>query len=299
MDRLDLIQTFVRVVESGSFSATARELRVGQPAISKQIAALEGRLGAELIWRSSRTLSLTEAGRAFYESSVRLLEDFESATARVTHAQASPKGLVRVMATPTFSRLYIAPHLAEFFVRYPDIDIELLTANTPANLIEDGVDVAIHNGQPADSRLIARKIAETSIATVATPLYLHKHWTPADPNELDQHTAVIYLQDGAPREWVFEDSSGRVIYQPKGSFRTNDTEQLRIAVLAHLGIANVPVWLFARELAAGSVCSILGKYVPSKPIFALRPGGRRLPAKVRAFIDFVEETLTAELTNAS
>jgi DNA-binding transcriptional LysR family regulator len=299
LDRLDLIQIFVRVVESGSFSATARELGVGQPAISKQIAALEAQLGAELIWRSSRTFSLTEVGREFYESSIRLLDDFEAARTRVTRAQAFPKGLVRVMASSTFSRLYITPHLGEFLSRYSDMKVELLTSNTPSNLIEDGVDVAIYGGDLSDSSLIVSKIAETSIATVATPEYLQKNGVPKHPSDLDQHEAVIFVQQGAPREWAFEHRSSRIVHQPKGRFRTNDAEQLRIAVLSHLGIANAPAWLFARELSSGSVRQLLTEYAQPKSILALRPGGRRLAAKVRVFIKFMEEVLTRELGSAN
>jgi LysR family transcriptional regulator, regulator for bpeEF and oprC len=299
MDRLDLIRIFVRVVESGSFSATARERGVRQPAISKHVAALEARLGAELIRRSSRTFSVTDAGRDFYESSVRLLEDFDAATAQAKRAVANPNGLLRVMASPTFSRLYIGPWLAEFFRRYPDISVELLTSSTPTSLIEDGVDIAFHGGELSDSSLIAKKIAETSIITVATPQYLAKHGAPEHPDDLAHHLGVIFIQYGAPRDWIFENESGRFVHQPKGIIRTNDAEQMRIAVLSHLGIANAPAWLFAKEFASGDVCPLLTKFVqPTKHIFALRRSGRRLAAKVHVFVDFMEEILARELSTA-
>jgi DNA-binding transcriptional LysR family regulator len=237
-DRLDTIHTFVRVVEIGSFSAAARELGIGQSAVSKQIAALETQLGAELMWRSSRTFSLTEAGRDFYEASIRLLEDFDAATSRVARGHAAPKGLVRVMASPTFSRLYVAPRMGEFLARYPEIAVELLISNTATNLIEDGIDVAMHSGDLSDSSLIVKRIAETSVATVATPTYLEKHGVPKHPSEFDQHRAVMFMHQGSPRESLFENKSGRIVHQPKGAFRTNDGEHVRIAMLAHLGIAN-------------------------------------------------------------
>jgi DNA-binding transcriptional LysR family regulator len=299
MDRLDLIRIFVRVVESGSFSATARGRGIGQPAISKHVAALEARLGAELIQRSSRTFSVTDAGRDFYESSVRLLEDFDAATAQVKRAVANPNGPLRVMATPTFSRLYIGPWLAEFFRRYPDISVELLTSSTPTSLIEDGVDIALLGGELSDSSLIAKKIAETSIVTVATPQYLAKHGLPEHPDDLTHHLGVIFIQYGTPRDWIFEDESDRFVCQPHGSLRTNDAEQMRIAVLSHLGIANAPAWLFARELASGEVCPLLTRFAPTKPIFALRRSGRRLTARVHAFVDFMAEILARELSTAA
>src|SRR5271168_550955 len=192
VDQLDLIRIFVRVVESGSFSATARERGVGQPAISKHVAALEERLGAELIRRSSRTLSVTDAGRDFFESSVRLLEDFDLATSQVKRAQISPNGLLRVMSSPTFSRLYISPWLADFLERYPDVSIELLTSTTPTGLIEDGVDIAIYGGDLSDSSLIAKKIAESALITVATPQYLGKYGAPERPSDLARHSGIAF-----------------------------------------------------------------------------------------------------------
>jgi DNA-binding transcriptional LysR family regulator len=299
VDQLDLIRIFVRVVESGSFSATARERGVGQPAISKHVAALEERLGAELIRRSSRTLSVTDAGRDFFESSVRLLEDFDLATSQVKRAQISPNGLLRVMSSPTFSRLYISPWLADFLERYPDVSIELLTSTTPTGLIEDGVDIAIYGGDLSDSSLIAKKIAESALITVATPQYLGKHGAPERPSDLARHSGIAFIQYGAPREWVFEDKSGRFVHHPKGAVRTNDSEHMRVAVLAHLGIANAPAWLFAKELASGKVRPLLQKYDQPKPISALRPAGRRLAAKVRVFVDFMEEILARELVTSA
>jgi DNA-binding transcriptional LysR family regulator len=192
VDRLDAFQTYVRVVESGSFSAAARELGVGQSAVSKQIAALEAQLGAELLWRSSRTISVTEAGKDFYESCIRLLEDFDAAVSRAQRSHSAPKGLVRLMASPNFSRLYIAPHMPEFLALYPEISLELVVSNTPTNLIEDGIDLWIHGFELSDSNLIVKKIAETSAVTVATPTYLKNHGIPKHPRELDQHFGIYF-----------------------------------------------------------------------------------------------------------
>src|SRR5580692_6681743 len=151
MDQLAAIRIFVRVVERGSFSSVAREAGVGQPAVSKQITALEAHLGAQLLRRTSRSLSLTEAGQEFYESAVRLLEDLEAAESRVGRGQTAPSGLIRVTVAPVFGRLYIVPRLPEFFARYPDISIELTGSGRNINLIEEGVDLAIRNGELADS----------------------------------------------------------------------------------------------------------------------------------------------------
>ncbi len=290
MDRLAAIRMFVRVVQSGSFSAVAREAGVGQPAVSKQITALEAHLGAQLLRRTSRSRSLTEAGQDFYESAVRLIDDLEAAESRVGRGQSAPSGLIRVTVAPVFGRLYIVPRLQEFFARYPDIIVECVVTDRTVNLVEEGVDLAIHNGELKDSTLIARKIARTPVITVASPSYLKKHGEPASPSELERHQCIIYAPLGAPRPWSFSGKCGDIDYQPRGSFRTNDADQIREAVLSDLGLAHAPGWLFAREIASDAVRLVLRDYEPAPlSISAVRPGGRRLPTKLRVFIDFLAE----------
>src|SRR6476469_2964106 len=174
MDRLEGIKIFVRVVESGSFSAVARELGTGQPAISKQIAALEERLGAQLLMRTSRSLSLTEAGRDFYESAVPLISDLEAAESRIGSGQASPSGVVRVTTAPGFSRRYVVPQIPSFRARYPTVVVDLLVFERTNNLVEEGVDLAIRNGALADASLIARKIGEFAVVAVAPEEYVDR-----------------------------------------------------------------------------------------------------------------------------
>jgi len=230
---------------------------------------------------------------------VRLVDDLDAAESRVGRRQASPAGLVRVTVAPVFGRLYIVPRLSEFFARYPDITIELIIADRVLNLIEDGIDVAIHNGPLDDSTLIARKIAQTPIVTVATPAYLAAQGTPASPSDLERHALVVYAPGGAPRAWGFQGKFGPITIQPKGPFRTNDADQIRAAVLADLGLAHTPGWLFARELAAGTVVRVLGEHEPEDlPISAVHAGGRRVPGKVRAFIEFVAGVLAEEASLA-
>lgn len=299
MDRLDAMRLFVRVAESGSFSAVAREQNVSQPTVSKQIAGLEAHLGAQLLRRTSRSLSLTDAGQDFYEAAVRLVDDLDAAESRVGRRQASPAGLVRATVAPVFGRLHIVSRLPEFFARYPDITVELIIADRVLNLIEDGIDVAIHNGPLDDSTLIVRKIAQTPIVTVATPAYLAAQGTPASPSDLERHALVVYAPGGAPRAWRFQGKFGSITIQPKGPFRTNDADQIHAAVLADLGLAHTPGWLFSRELAAGTVVRVLGEYEPEDlPISAVHAGGRRVPGKVRAFIEFVAGMLAEEASLA-
>ena len=225
---------------------------------------------------------------------MRVVSDVEAAESRVGRGRIAPSGLVRATVAPVFGRLYIVPRLREFFARYPEVAIELVVADRLINLVEEGIDVGVHNGELSDSSLIARKIAQTPVITVATPAYLAVHGEPATPAELERHACVIYAPQGAPRVWVFPAASARA-YQPKGAFRTNDAEQIRAAVLADLGLAHTPGWLFAAEIASGTVRPVLTAFEPAMlSISAVRPGGRFLASKVKVFIDFLAEIFAEE-----
>src|SRR6266404_9579876 len=178
MDKFDALQIFVRVVEKGSFSAVAKERRIGQPAVSKQISALEDELGTELIHRNSRSAALTEAGRDFYESSLRILDELENATSRIGRGQMAPKGLIRLTVPPTFAHRHMVSKLPAFFAAYPDMAVEMAASESPTTIIEDGFDLAIHSGDLPDSTLVARRFAQTTTVLVATPQYLSRFGAP-------------------------------------------------------------------------------------------------------------------------
>src|ERR1700736_6470230 len=203
MDRFDAMQIFVRVVEKGSFSAVAKERGIGQPAVSKQISALEDELGTELIHRTSRSASLTEAGRDFYESASRILDDLENATSRIGRGQTAPKGLIRLTVPPTFARLHMVSKLPAFFAAYPDLAVEMAASENPTTIIEDGFDLAIHSGDLPDSTLVARRIAHTTIILVATPQYLTRHGVPESPDDLNRFRAVVFVERGSVQPWSF------------------------------------------------------------------------------------------------
>lgn len=295
MDRLDAMRLFVRVVERGSFSAVAREAGIGQSAVSKQIAALEAHLGAQLMRRTSRSMTLTDAGQVFYESAVRLVDEFNAVKSLVGRGQSAPSGLIRVTVAPVFGRLYIVPHLPAFLARYPDISIELTASGRAINLVEEGIDLAIRNGELADSSLIVRRIATAPFATVATPAYLAAHGTPRTPAELATHSCLIFAPNYEPQPWAFRDGNSSILHHPRANFRTADAEQIRAAVLAGLGLAHAPIWAFSPEIASGAVRAVLADYAPGPlAISAVHPAGRRLPTKVRVFIDFLVEILAAD-----
>ena len=292
MDRLDAIRMFVRVVESGNFSAVAHEQGIGQPTVSKQIASLEAHLGAQLLMRTSRRLALTDAGRDFFESASKLIAELDAAESRIGRGLTSPSGRVRVSVAPSFGAQYIVPRLPEFFRRYPDVSVEILVSDRSANLIEDGIDVGIRNGKLSDSSLVARKIGSTPVVVVASSAYLEQRGEPTKPSDLEGHRCIVFSSQTGPRPWLFGAKNSAISYLPDGSFRTNDGEQIRAAVLNGIGVAQVPHWLCARDVEAGSVRRIMRRYEPSTlPINAVRPANRRLATKVSVFIDFLAETL--------
>src|SRR6201984_1061959 len=284
------MQIFVRVIEKGSFSSVARERGIGQPAVSKQISALENELGTELMHRTSRSIALTEAGRDFHESALRILEDFESATSRIGRGQTAPKGLMRVTVPPPFARLHMVSKLPAFFAAYPDMAVELGASESPTTIIEDGFDLAIHSGDLPDSTLVARRFAQTMIILVATPQYLTRHGAPESPDDLHRFRSVVFVERGSIQPWSF--GSGRDVKRviPTGVFRTSDIEQMRMGVLEHLGIAQAPAWLFAAELREGTVIRLLTQFERTVPILVVRPASRRMPTKVRIFVEHLEKT---------
>jgi LysR family transcriptional regulator for bpeEF and oprC len=290
VDKFDAMQIFVRVVEKGSFSAVAKERGVGQPAVSKQISALEDELGTELIHRNSRSIALTEAGREFYESAGRILDDFENATSRIGRGQSSPKGLIRITVPPTFARLHMVSKLAAFFAAYPDMSVEMAASEDPRTITEDGFDLAIHSGDLPDSTLVAKRFAQTMIIVVATPQYLTRYGAPETPEDVEQFRSVVLMERGSMQPWTFGTGPDAKRVTPKGVFRTSDIEQMRMGVLEHLGIAQAPAWLFAAELREGTVLRLLTPYERTVPIFAVRPASRRLSTKVRIFIEHLEKT---------
>ncbi len=295
VDRLDVLRLFVRVVESGSFSAAAREAGLGQPAVSKQIAALEAHLGVRLLQRTSRSMALTETGRACYEAALRVVDDVEALQVLAGQGQAAPSGLIRVNAAPVFGRLHIVPRLGRFLARHPDIRIELSASTDRLNLIEEGLDLAIRHGTLDDRSLTARKLATVPFVTVATSAYLDAAGVPATPDDLERHACVIFSAGSGPQPWPFESAHGATVHHPAGRFRTSDGEQLRAAVLADLGLAHGPAWLFTPEIASGRVRVVLREYERAlSDVSAIYPSQRRLPARVRCFIDFLADAFAAD-----
>lgn len=287
MDRLQAMSVFVRVVETGSFSAAARQIGVGQPALSKTIAQLEDRLQVRLLVRSTHGLSPTDAGLRFYERARAVIREAEEAELEARGAGAALTGRLRVSAATTFARLLIIPRLPDFLNRHPDLEIDLSLDDRPIDLIAEGIDLALRMGDLTDSTAVARRIARGRRSVLATPTYLARAGTPRAPADLAGHQAVIHSQLGYA--WTFRRNGAEASVAMRGRLRASAAEGIRAAVLAHLGLTVSSDWMFASELASGAVSRVLADWeLPPIDLWAVFPTGRLASAKARAFADFVE-----------
>jgi len=288
MDRLAAMETFVYVVETGSFSAAARRLNIGQPAVSKTIAQLENRLAVRLLLRSTRGLTPTEAGLAFFERAKRAIEEADEADNAARGAASGLTGSLRICAAVTFGRMHIVPHLGRFLEQNPELNIDLMLDDRNVNLVEEGVDVALRLGVLSDSGLTARKIAECRRVVLGTPAYFEQHGEPSCPDDLSSHQAVVYSLGGGAH-WQFDRDGEAQPVTISGRIRVNAAEGLREAVLAHLGLTMASQWMFAPELASGVVREVMSDWaLPNQDLWAVFPTGRMASAKARAFVEYVE-----------
>ena len=291
MDRLSAMETFVHVVETGSFSAAAKRLGIGQPAVSKSIAQLEARLAVRLLLRSTRGLTPTEAGLAYFERAKRAIDETNEADDAARGAGAGLSGNLRVSAATTFARLHVIPHLGPFLERYPAVNIEVVLNDHSLNLVEEGIDVALRMGNLVDSGLTARKIAQSHRQILATPTYFERFGEPATPADVLQHQAIIYSLGGGAR-WTFSKGDSHYPIVASGRIRVTSAEGVRAAVLNHLGLAMASTWMFAPELASGEVKAVLNDWrLPPIDLWAVFPTGRMASAKARAFVEYVEGLL--------
>ncbi|MHC8393642.1 LysR family transcriptional regulator [Pseudomonas sp. LB3P93] len=294
MDRLGAMETFVYVVETGSFSAAARRLNIGQPAVSKTIAQLEARLAVRLLLRSTRGLTPTEAGLAFFERAKRAIEEADEADNAARGAASGLTGNLRICAAVTFGRLHIVPHLGPFLDQNPDLNIDLMLDDRNVNLVEEGVDIALRLGAQSDSGLTARKIAECRRVVLGTPAYFEKHGEPTCPADLSKHQALTYSLGGGAN-WQFRNGADEQSVTISGRIRVNAAEGLRAAVLAHQGLTLASEWMFAPELANGAVREVMKDWtLPNQDLWAVFPTGRLASAKARAFVEYVQGLLAKE-----
>jgi DNA-binding transcriptional LysR family regulator len=294
MDRLAAMEAFVLVVDTGSFSAAARRLNVGQPAVSKLIAQLEVRLGVKLLVRTTRGLTATEAGLNYYERARRSILEADEAELAARGAGTSLTGKLRIAAAVTFARIHLMSRLPEFLQRHPDLEIEVVLDDRNVDLVQEGIDVALRMGrQLADSSLTVRRIASAPCVVVGTPTYFARAGEPTAPGDLAAHQAVIYDQRGGGANWTFRRDGADFAVALKGRLRVNAAEGVRAAVLADAGLAIASEWMFSPEIADGTVKVVLRDWkLPLTDLWAVFSAGRTATTKARTFTQFVREVMS-------
>jgi len=288
-EHLSAMAVFARVVEEGSFSHAARGLGLSKSAVSKQVGRLEDRLGVRLLNRTTRQLSLTEAGTAFFEHCRQLVTDAEAAESAVTHLAAAPRGTLRVNAPMSFGQLHVAPLLPAFLQAYPELSVEMQLSDRTVDLIEEGFDLAIRIGQLRDSSLIARRLAPMRRVVCAAPAYLDARGRPQHPRELKQHECLIYSYLSSGREWRFHGGDGELRVPVQGRLEINNGDALLAAARQGFGVVMLPTFLAAADVKAGRLEPVLQDWCEGEAggIHAVFPASRNLSPKVRVFVDFL------------
>lgn len=294
MENLSDIAVFVQVVDSGSFTAAAERLQLSKSVISKYVTRLEDRLGARLLNRTTRRLSLTEAGRILYSRSQRGLEEIEAAEMEVSQLQQTPRGSLRFNTPMSFGILHIAPVLKDFQQAYPDVSIDMSLEDRQIDLVEEGYDLAIRIAELPDSSLVARRLGPCRHVLCASPAYLQQHGTPRTPEELQAHRALTYGYSESPREWRMLAPDGR--YQTvtiNSSMHMNNSLALREAILNDAGIVLIPTFIVGADIQSGRLQKILPTYrFQEFSIYAIYPQRKHLSPKVRAFVEFISEKIS-------
>lgn len=292
MDRLQAMRVFVRVAELGGFARAAALLELSRARVSEAVAALERSLGARLLHRTTRRLSLTDDGRAYYERAVRILADLEEAEALVVRSGGAPSGRLRVDMPMALTRLFVVPALPRLLQRHPDLALEIRLENRPVDLLEEGVDCAISYGAPSNVDLVARRVGSTHLVTCAAPAYLRKRPPPKTPDELGRHDSIgfLSLSTGRPSEWQFERDGLKKGYRPASRLAFNSMEACVDAAEAGLGLTQVLSSLAHRAIAAGRLVPVLLEWAAEGPgIFLVYPPSRQQSGRMRAFAEFAGE----------
>jgi DNA-binding transcriptional LysR family regulator len=292
MNRLAAMDAFVRVFDAGSFTGAARQLRVGQPAISKMIAQLEERVGVKLLLRTTQGLTPTEAGELFYEHAKRSVEEADEAEFKARGAGAALSGRLRIGGAVTFSRLHVVPVLSKFMAMHPALDLEVFLDDRDVDLVEAGIDVALRMGDQRDSSLTARRIGSSPRVVVGAPSYFEAAGFPETPADLVAHQSVIYDRRGGGTVWTFTKGSAENAVTLKGRVRLTAAEGVREAVISGMGLAVASEWMFSPEIASGRVARVLADWsLPKIDLWAVFPTGRNVSTKARGFANFIEQEL--------
>ncbi len=291
MDRLTEMEAFATVVDQGGFTDAARKMGISKSAVSKHVSSLESRLGARLLNRTTRRVSPTEIGLAYYDRARRVLNDAGEADALVSSMQSAPSGLLRISVATDFGVNHMSPILGDFLVDFPDITVNMVLNNRYVELISEGFDLAIRIGEMEDSSLRARKLTETNKRLIASPRYLDEHGRPQKIDDLNEHKLLHYSNQSAGNVWKLTAPSGeKRQVRTQGWLTVNDGQSLLNACVSGLGIAYLPSFLYAEAVADGLVEDAMPDLpMETQGIYAVYPPGRYTQPKVRTFIDFLVE----------
>jgi len=292
---LNLMIIFAHVVNEQSFSAAARKLNVSRSSVSKSVAKLEQALGASLLNRNTRHLSLTEVGAAFFDYCTRIGYEADEAHKMIDNLNTQPRGVLKIVASVAFGTLHIAPAVGDFLRRYPELGIDMTITDRVVDLAEEGYDVAISVTSDLPQALVARKLAPIRRRLCATPGYFEEFGIPQSPGDLVKHNCLDYIHSGDRGLWRFTGPDGEVSVSVSGKLRINDDEALSQVVLSGFGIALLPTFIIGKDLQAKRLKSVLSEYIPTKQqVYALYMPKRNLPIKIRAFVDFLVDRFGAE-----
>jgi LysR family transcriptional regulator for bpeEF and oprC len=296
MNKLQAMEVFVQVVDAGSFTRAADMLQLPKATVSTLVQSLEKALSAKLLHRTTRNVTVTTDGAAYYERCLRILSDVRDAEESLSRTRMSPSGRIRVDAPTGLSSEILVPALPDFFERYPDIVLELGCSDRPVDLVEEGVDCAVRGGELQNSSLIARRIGMVNFLTAAAPSYLARHGVPQHPRDLEQHRCVNYFsqKNGKTFDWDFRRGDERLVMPMRGAIALNDSNAYSAAGLAGLGVVQMVDYLLNEHVEAGRMVQILSDWRSDPlPIHVVYPQNRHLSAKVRAFVEWVAELFAA------
>ncbi len=290
-DRLNGMRVFAQVVEAKSFSAAAEKLGMSKSLASRHVSALERSLSVKLLNRSTRRLSLTEAGALFYEHCARIVQEAELAESRLTRTQSEPAGLVKVTAVPAFAVRHVLPALADFYRKHPKIQVKLFCSNRALDLGDAGFDLGIRVSFDPDPNLVARKLAANRGVLCASPAYLKRHGMPRRIEDLRKHECVLFPPLAPKGVWTLRRDGRKYSVQVGGVFETDEMDVVRAAVAAGLGIGMLPLYMVGDALKQGQLVPLLRQFqvVPESAIYLVYLPNRTLPARVRVLIDFLAE----------
>lgn len=281
---------FARVAEAKGFSAAARRLGISKSVVSKEVAKLEKSLGARLLNRTTRQLSLTEVGAAFYDHCARIVQEADEAALLVDRLHAKPRGVLKCTAPVAFATLHIAAVLPDFLARYPEVQIDMTVGDRFFELADEGFDLAIRIARELPPNMVARKLAPINRVVCATPGYFEKHGIPIVPQDLAEHNCLVYTHANPDSYWRFRSSEGDIVVPVRGNLKLNDDEVIWQAVRGGLGISILPTFTVGNDLQSGHLQAVLAEYIPTETnLYALYLPNRHLSAKVRVFIDFLLE----------